>query len=416
MSFNYTPTPFAIVFELLNKARDRKGLALFRIDRSKFILTWSNGTKPISISELEDLTPKSSPSLFEGGYVGWLGFEAGFQFEGISPLHPPPQEPLDLFWACDGAIHIDVDKQETIVRGTDAFKTEAHDTMHNPFRSSVGPQEIAPLGHPHNEEAYFTSAVEKIQSEIREGLVYQVNMSWNQKYSIQDSLSIFERLFISNPAQFASYLQFDNAGVISNSPELFLSVEPKENTTLITSIPIKGTANQTDFQSRLKLWHSPKERSELSMIVDMVRNDIGRIAEPGSVKVHHRRIRRCGDLLHAEQKVTAALRANCRIVELIAATFPPASVTGAPKVSAIKRIHRLEKMARGIYTGCIGYIGYGGHAQFSVAIRCLPFIDQTARLHIGSGIVHDSSPSLEWLETLAKARAIQNILSPPRSS
>ena len=414
MGFNYTSTPYAIVFDLLHKASFQKGLALFRSGNSSFILTWSNGRPPISMAELKPVSPKGVGSDFSGGYVGWVTFEAGFKCEQIEEMTHQPSEPLELFWECDGAIHIDISTQAFTIRGNASFHHDAAKIISgSSHRTALDAYPTKQLSSSSAQKPDFMSAVENIQRDIYEGNVYQVNISWHQKYKIQSPLQVFERLFSANPSRFASFLQYEAYGVISCSPELFLSITVKDNRCLLSSIPIKGTANQTDFLSRSELWNSSKERAELSMIVDMVRNDLGKVAVQGSVKVHHRRIRRCGDLLHAEQKVTAELRSNCRISDILTATFPPASVTGAPKVSAIKRIHKLEKTARGIYTGCIGYIGYDGCAQFSVAIRCLPFVNQSARLHIGSGIVYDSKPELEWLETLAKARAIQNILSSP---
>ncbi|MGC6508930.1 MAG: chorismate-binding protein [Myxococcota bacterium] len=413
LKHKYTPSSSAIVFELLNKAKVHNGLALFRLSDTLFMLTWSNGKPPISILELNTLKSQCTNRPFQGGYVGWLGFEAGFHFEGVETKRQLPNEPLDLFWECDGAIHIDTKHQKLTVYGQMNFKEEAAKIISSKSVSTTKLEKTSKsISSPNQSKDHFLTAVEQVQSDIREGHVYQVNVSWSLEHHIPNPTLVFEKLFLSNPARYTSFLQYDNHGVISNSPELFLSVKPAEDGAQITSIPIKGTANQTDLKSRKNLWESPKERAELSMIVDMVRNDLSRVAQVGTVKVHHRRIRRCGDLLHAEQKVSAKLKEGCGIPELFAATFPPASVTGAPKVSAIKRIHRLEKNSRGIYTGCIGYVGHDGQAQFSVAIRCLPFTDQTARLHIGSGIVFDSSPPLEWLETLAKARAIRNILTP----
>ena len=156
----------------------------------------------------------------------------------------------------------------------------------------------------------------------------------------------------------------------------------------------------------MALWISEKERAELTMIVDLVRNDLGRIAKTGTVRAQPRQLRSCGDLLHAEQIVSAELKPELDALDVVAATFPPGSVTGAPKVAAMEIIHRLESAPRGVYTGAIGLFEDDGSAHLNVAIRTATIQNQRARFHIGAGIVADSEPDREWEETLSKGRAL----------
>lgn len=416
MTFNDTGFDVSNLLNIAFKAKDKQGLCVMRLENNIVMLTWSDGSEPLDASTWNEIVrPKNENSVpksnFEGGYVGWLSYEAGEQFEMMPQAKNDHNDPTIKFWKCSGAILIDERKNSMSVVGDSVFRTEAARilAMPTPAPSQAYINDI----YSQTTEQEFISGIKEILLNIKEGNVYQVNLSWAYTLGISAPLSIFSSLIRENPSLYAGYLNYDDTGVISNSPELFLRLRRDKTNTYIESTPIKGTAFNTDTQSRLQLWSSEKERAELSMIVDMVRNDFGRIALPGTVQTDHRRIRRCGDLFHAEQTVRAQIPNTLNIVDVLRATFPPASVTGAPKVSAMKQIGALEKTDRGIYTGCIGYIGYDGQAQFSVAIRCLPFHKQHARLHIGAGIVADSSPSNEWLETHAKARAILKILSSP---
>ena len=179
---------------------------------------------------------------------------------------------------------------------------------------------------------------------------------------------------------------------------------------LIETGPIKGTSHVSDgLRGKISLWKSSKERAELTMVVDMSRNDLGRIAKAGSVMPSARRIRRCGDLYHAEQIVKAELKTNS-LADIFAATFPPASVTGAPKHAAVEWIHKLEPHKRNVYTGSVGYVDIWGNAHWNVAIRTIQAFKSNGHFHVGCGIVHDSEAELEWKESISKSTAIMRCL------
>jgi len=171
-------------------------------------------------------------------------------------------------------------------------------------------------------------------------------------------------------------------------------------------MPIKGTTTRGITGARELLENSEKERAELTMITDLVRNDLGRVARPGSVHTSARRIRTCGDLLHAEQEISARLSPGKDALDLLEASFPPGSVTGAPKVRAMEIIHELEDGPRGAYTGSIGSFFDDGSAHLNVAIRTATVCGGVGRFHVGAGIVADSDPDREWEETLSKGRAL----------
>jgi para-aminobenzoate synthetase component 1 len=246
--------------------------------------------------------------------------------------------------------------------------------------------------------------VEALLQHIRAGDCYQANLSWRCcGPTPAEPLATWLALRSANPADWGSFLKVDNQAIISNSPELYLSVRGDR----LESRPIKGTARLEEGErARRLLRESPKERAELTMIVDMARNDLGRVARPGSVHAAPRRLRPCGDLLHAEQPVTARLRPGLDALDAVAASFPPASVTGAPKVRAMELIHALEPEPRGVYTGALGWFDTDGCAALSVAIRTVIVAAGSTSFHLGAGIVADSMPEAEWRETLDKGRKL----------
>ena len=240
--------------------------------------------------------------------------------------------------------------------------------------------------------------------------MYQVNLAWEQaNIPIRDAQQTWLHLRKVNPALRGCYLRFEKTEIVSNSPELFLHIDP--NSRRVTSVPIKGTAPAKGGEAaKTELLESTKEKAELTMIVDLVRNDLGRVAVPGSVTASERTVRQCGDIWHAEQTVSALLGKNIDAVDTVAASFPPGSVTGAPKVRAMEVIHDLEQQPRGVYTGTLGWFADGGGAHLNVAIRTATILNGNARFHVGAGIVADSQPAREWHETLVKAQALVHSL------
>jgi para-aminobenzoate synthetase component 1 len=318
-------------------------------------------------------------------------------------------------WRTDGALVQAHGSGEWTIEGTKDFILQANTLLdaaqgqepHPPAK--MGAHSWAPQSIDARSASYI-QGVKRILKEVRDGNVYQVNLAWEQDgIHISDGAAAWLHLREVNPALRGCYLRHGGTEIISNSPELFLEIDPHDRT--ITSIPIKGTAAISGGRASLDhLECSQKERAELTMIVDLVRNDLGRIAKTGTVKARDRTIRQCGDLWHAEQVVNATLADDRDAVDAMSAAFPPGSVTGAPKVRAMEVIRALEARPRGVYTGAIGWFGDGGGAHFNVAIRTATVVDGVGRFHVGAGIVADSAPEHEWAETLAKADRLATVL------
>ncbi|MDA1190364.1 MAG: aminodeoxychorismate synthase component I, partial [Candidatus Poribacteria bacterium] len=257
----------------------------------------------------------------------------------------------------------------------------------------------------------YEKAVASVREYIAAGDVYQVNLT--RRISTEwehDPYALYARLRESNPAPFSAYGEMDGYAVVSSSPERFLKVDA--GTRRIETRPIKGTrprgrSPEEDARNRQELLDSEKDAAELLMIVDLERNDLGRICEYGSVRVSEMRsIEAYASVVHTVATVEGTLRPDTTVAETLRATFPGGSITGAPKIRAMQLIDALEANPRGVYTGSIGYIGFDGGIDLNVAIRTVVVRDGEATFGVGGGIVWDSDPEAEYRETLDKADAI----------
>ncbi|MBI5385266.1 MAG: aminodeoxychorismate synthase component I [Verrucomicrobia bacterium] len=261
--------------------------------------------------------------------------------------------------------------------------------------------------------AAFIAAVERAQRYIRAGDIYQVNLSQRLTAPLPASgWELFQRLSAVSPAPFAAYLDGGGFQLASSSPELFLKLSGGQ----ILTRPIKGTRPRAaepdrDAQLSYELQTSPKELAELVMITDLLRNDLGRVCEFGSVRVPElARLERFSHVQHLVSTVEGRLRPEVTHLAALAACFPGGSITGAPKIRAMEIIDELEPTTRGPYTGCLGYLGFNRESQFSITIRTAICLGGAAHFHVGAGIVADSNPEAEYEETLAKAGGFEAAL------
>jgi len=255
----------------------------------------------------------------------------------------------------------------------------------------------------------YAKAVDTILEEIAAGNVYQANFS--QRLSMPapaDPWRLYQALRIRNPAPFGAYLTLPDAVVLSSSPERFLRMDASRH---VESRPIKGTRPRgrdvlEDLRLEAELAASAKDRAENLMIVDLVRNDLGRVCTPGSIAVPELMgIEAYAAVFQMVSTVTGRLSPGRDGLDLVTAAFPPGSMTGAPKRAAMELLDRLERVRRGVYAGALGYLDVRGGLDLSVVIRTFVHKRGRAHLHVGGGIVADSSPHAEYLESLDKARA-----------
>lgn len=264
--------------------------------------------------------------------------------------------------------------------------------------------------------ADFIAKVVRVQQYIRTGDIYQVNLS--QRLAAPCGCSgwdLFTRLLAVSPAPFAAYLDCGDFQIASSSPEQFLRMSGAH----IVTRPIKGTRPRSadatrDAQLAYELQTSAKELAELVMITDLLRNDLGRFCEFGSVHVPElAQLERFAQVQHLVSTVEGRLRPEVTHFAALASAFPGGSITGAPKFRAMEIIDELEPIARGPYCGSLGYLGFNRESQLSISIRTAIHKDAMAYFHVGAGIVADSLPEAEYEETLAKARGFLTAMDRP---
>jgi para-aminobenzoate synthetase component 1 len=267
------------------------------------------------------------------------------------------------------------------------------------------------------DQDYYLRMIEKIKKYIYDGDVYQINFS--QRFECDYTakpIDLFHWQNCYNPSGYAVYIDAGRFHIVSASPEMFITI----NKGMIQTKPIKGTRrrifepSESDRQAKevndsnyTELLNSEKEQAELNMIVDLERNDVARICEPGTRSVlQPRTIESYPTVFHAVAMVGGRLRKDITFCDVIKAMFPGGSITGAPKIRSMEIIDETEPTARAVYTGSIGYVDLNGNVSLNIAIRTIIITNQTAFVQTGGGIVADSDPEAEWQETITKARAL----------
>jgi para-aminobenzoate synthetase component 1 len=352
---------------------------------------------------------------FHGGAVGYWGYDMKDHIEQLPSLARVEPWPDGYWMFCDAWIVADHAKQELHLTGTSEGVEQLRQALARvPSSNAVSYRStVTPL----IDTASYARNVAKIRSHIEEGDVYEVNYS--QRFDVEiephrecTGPDIFEKLVEISPSPFSALLNCGSFSVISSSPERFLQVIDGRT----ESRPIKGTRPRgrtfdDDERNFLDLRYSEKDRAENLMIVDLVRNDLGRVAEVGSVEVRDLfRIESYSTVFQMVSTVTARLAEGQSTIDLIRACFPPGSMTGAPKVRAMEIIEELEPIRRGIYSGALGWIGYDGNCDLSVIIRTLVMQNGRGYFQTGGAIVWDSDADREYQECLDKGEGIRKTL------
>jgi anthranilate synthase component 1/para-aminobenzoate synthetase component 1 len=260
----------------------------------------------------------------------------------------------------------------------------------------------------------FEDAVRRVKEYIAAGDIYQANLS--QRFCVEmglmDPLMLYEQISAINPSPFACYLDFGELKIAGSSPERLLKLQDG----IVETRPIAGTRPRgktiyEDLALSCELILSDKERAEHIMLVDLERNDLGRVCDYGSVKVDElMELEDYSHVIHIVSNVTAKLKASKDRFDLLSAAFPGGTITGCPKIRCMEIIDELEPVARNIYTGSIGYLDFNGDMDLNISIRTFVIKDDKAYLQVGAGIVADSDPQREYYETLYKAEALFDAL------
>ena len=366
---------------------------------------------------------------FVGGWVGYLSYEAGLGIEGIRPTTAPdiglPAVRFDLYDTAAVFDHlreqwyaVGVDWPDGVCVGRPPLRERMAEVQRRLASTGTpgplrGDEPLCPPPIPNMSREDYLARVQRAKHYIEAGDVYQVNLT--QRFSTTTRagpLDLYRRLRVANPACYAALLCWGDQAVISSSPELFLDVRDGQ----VVTRPIKGTRPRIgdeviDSLRRRELAESEKDRAELTMIVDLLRNDLGRVCEFGSVRVVcAAELEAHPTVYHLVGTIVGRLGRERNWADLLRASFPGGSITGAPKIRAMQIIDELEPTCRSVYCGSVGYIGLDGGVCLNIAIRTM--IYEAGRLHLfaGGGIVADSDPADEYDETLAKAAGLLRAL------
>ncbi|MEJ1970614.1 MAG: aminodeoxychorismate synthase component I [Rhizomicrobium sp.] len=326
-------------------------------------------------------------ALAAGFHVaGWFGYELGYALEPHLGVGPPHNGPLLWFCVCG------------------APKAAGREELATPLRAYAGPL------LPEWDAAAYAARFARVHDYIAAGDIYQANLSFRARFRFAgDPLALHARLRPKALAAHGAFIDDGERQILSLSPEQFFAIDAQGR---ITARPMKGTAPRgadapSDARAKAALAASAKDRAENLMIVDLVRNDIGRLALIGSVEAREMFAVETYPTLHTMvSTVTAQLRPATRVEQIVRALFPCGSITGAPKIRAMQIIRELEQSPRDVYCGAIGMFAPDGSAMFNVAIRTITIKDGWGTLGIGGGVVQDSSAASEYAECLLKARYV----------
>jgi anthranilate synthase component 1 len=365
---------------------------------------------------------------FNGGLVGYFGYDTIRYIEPKLRDCPNPDTlntPDILLMVSDEIVVFDnlAGKLYVIVhadpRQPSALATAEQRLLQlvHQLRSSVPTYPVSKQSRQVNEEDFvsgftregFEQAVEKAKEYIIEGDVMQVVLSQRMSLPFKaPALDLYRSLRSLNPSPYMFYLDLDDFHVVGSSPEILTRLEDD----VVTVRPIAGTRPRGDTDEADQAWEKelladPKERAEHLMLIDLGRNDAGRVSEIGSVKLTENMIvERYSHVMHIVSNVTGRLKKGLTAIDVIRATFPAGTVSGAPKIRAMEIIDELEPVKRGIYAGAVGYLSWNGNMDTAIAIRTAVIKDGVLTIQAGAGIVADSVPAYEWKETMNKGRAV----------
>ena len=362
---------------------------------------------------------------FAGGAIGFAGYDMIGVYEEIGRI---PQDTIGTpdmhFFIYESYLIFDHKKEKVYVVEDNIYSGRSNDAVRQSLGKVVtdlqtqAPNEFTPQAlqalhfSNHIEKEVFMEMVAKAKKLIREGDMFQCVLS--QRFSADfegDPLDYYRNLRVTNPSNYLYFYDFGDYQIIGASPESLVSVKKGEVTTNpIAGTRPRGTTQEEDQALAHELLHDIKETAEHRMLVDLGRNDIGKIAQNGTVEVtKYMEVEYFRYVMHLTSVVKGQLLPHLTALDALKATLPAGTVSGAPKIRAMRRIYELEEEKRGVYAGAIGYLSATGNMDFAIAIRTMILKNQKAYVQAGAGIVYDSVPENEFYETINKAKSMTRI-------
>ncbi|CAK8053884.1 anthranilate synthase component I [Eupransor demetentiae] len=375
----------------------------------------------LDLQKLVVKTDKVIPGLpFQGGAIGYVGFDTLSLYEDFGPqpkddlgmpdMHLFLYETFLVFDQAEQKVTIVADDVYSGRSDLDAVIAKIEKVLSQPVAAEHVAPKLSPIEPKSNLTLkQFEDMVHRAQDLINAGDMFQIVPSQRFSFDFEENpFDFYRELRRTNPSSYMYYLDFGPYQIIGASPESLVAVRENE----VMTNPIAGTRKRSldpvkDQEMVDELAHDEKELAEHRMLVDLGRNDLGRIAEYGSVKVTRLlEIEKYRYVMHLVSEVRGQLKPGTAAIEALKATLPAGTVSGAPKVRAIKRLYELEPVKRGVYAGAIGYLSQDNQLDFAIAIRTMVVKDGKGYVQAGAGIVHDSIAKNEYQETKNKARAL----------
>lgn len=362
---------------------------------------------------------------FQGGAIGYVGYDIAACYEEIGTI---PEDELGLpdmqFYLYESFVIYDHQQQEITIVASNSYSHEMEEVLAQ--RLETIEQKIRTMNEAEGSELpslslqfksnfsqeKFEQIVTEAKQKIREGDLFQVVPS--QRLSVDftiDPFDYYRQLRVTSPSSYLYFLPFPQATIIGSSPESLVRVKGE----IVTTNPIAGTrkrgaGKELDDQLAKELISDPKEIAEHQMLVDLGRNDLGKVAQHGSVTVPlFMTVERYRFVMHIVSLVQARLKTGFSAMDALKATLPAGTVSGAPKIRAMTRIYEWEPVKRSIYAGAVGYFSQDNQADFAIAIRTMVVKGKKAYVQAGAGIVYDSDPTSEYFETLQKAKGLLEV-------
>jgi anthranilate synthase component 1 len=400
-------------------------------------IRFDNDPFEIISAELKRYKPVSIPGLprFFGGFVGYIGYDIVRHFEKLPDNHHAGLDLPDLFLMFTDTLLVFDNLTQKIKVISNAYiednlkkayekaerkieniveklksKVVVPKNPRSSFISGRKSRSRLLTGFTSNfSKEHFLRAVKKAKKYVKAGDVIQVVLSQNFERMVNiNSINAYRALRVINPSPYMYYINTDKCTLVGSSPEILVRLEGDT----IELRPIAGTrkrgsSEEEDLLLEKELRADPKEMAEHIMLVDLGRNDVGRVAVTGSVKVTElMTVERYSHVMHLVSNIVGRLKSGQNAFDVLRASFPAGTVTGAPKIRAMEIIEELEPTRRGPYAGCVGYFGFSGNMDMCITIRTIIFKDKKAYIQAGAGIVADSDPEREYMETVNKAKGM----------
>ncbi|MGM0218829.1 anthranilate synthase component I [Enterococcus sp. AZ126] len=362
---------------------------------------------------------------FQGGAIGYVGYDVIACYEDLGKMPFDELKVPDIhFYLFDSYLIFDHVGEKIFLIEADTYSKRGKETLEEAIK-----QKIKELQTPNEEEQkeinlkklnyqsnftkeHFKQVVTKVKDYIKQGDLFQMVPSQRLTASFEEEpFDYYRRLRVTNPSTYLYFLDFGETYVIGSSPESLVSVKNQ----IVTTNPIAGTRKrgqtvEEDLILEQELRTDEKERAEHLMLIDLGRNDVGKVSEIGSVEVPiYMIVEKYRFVMHLVSVVTGKLKKELTSMDALKATIPAGTVSGAPKIRAMQRIYEIEPVKRNIYAGAVGYLSKNDQADFAIAIRTMVIHKNKAYVQAGAGIVYDSDPTKEYEETLQKAKALLEV-------